>query len=151
MKYLHLVIISGIFIVLAITLFLVMFVTIMPSNVHQSSSFPSGINQIKLNCSKPIGMQMEQIDKSVDVQKAITLAYTSPEFTSKVNQYRNVTYNSFFNDWVTGDPCNTTWKSIEIVFSTTDKNGLARNIQVTEDVNLTRVLNVTDYTSGYFK
>ena len=145
---------------MAVSLFLYVSLTTIPSNVHQSapagqeavsSPFPSETTQVKLDCSKPIGAQMSQIDKSVDVQKAISLAYSSPDFVAKANQYGNVTYNSFFNDWVTGDPCNTIWKSIEVVFSTTDKNGIARNIQVTEDVNMTHVLNVTEYQSGFSK
>ena len=145
---------------MTVALFLYASFTTNPSNVHHSapagqevvsSSFPSETTQVKLDCSKPIGAQMSQIDKSVDVQKAISLAYSSPDFVAKANQYGNVTYNSFFNDWVTGDPCNTIWKSIEVVFSTTDKNGIARNIQVTEDVNMTHVLNVTEYQSGFSK
>lgn len=106
---------------------------------------------IRLDCKKPIGLQMKSIDGSIDVQKATALAYTSPEFVAKVNKYGTVSYNSFFNDWVTGDPCNTIWKSVEMVFSTTDANGYARNIQVSEDVDLTRVLNVTEYQSGFMR
>lgn len=105
--------------------------------------------QIRLDCTKPIGEQMAQIDKSIDVKKAISLAYTSPEFVAKEKQYGTVSYNSFFNDWVAGDPCNTLWKGVEVVFSATDKNGFARNIQVSEDVNLTKVLKVTEYQSGF--
>ena len=106
---------------------------------------------LRLDCNHPIGLQMKSIDESVDVKKAIDLAYTSQEFVSKVNQYGTVYYNSFFNDWITGDPCNTIWQDIEVVFTGYDKNGNSRNIQVTEDIDLTKVLNVTDYGSGYFK
>ncbi|CUR51401.1 exported protein of unknown function [Nitrosotalea devaniterrae] len=106
---------------------------------------------LRLDCHDPIGLQMKSIDESVDVKKAIDLAYTSQEFVSKVNQYGTVYYNSFFNDWITGDPCNTIWQDVEVVFTGYDKNGNSRNIQVTEDIDLTKVLNVTDYGSGYFK
>jgi len=106
---------------------------------------------IKLDCKNPIGIQMNAVNQSVNQTKAISLAYTSQEFLNEVHQYGNVYYNSFFNDWITGDPCNTIWKDVEVVFTGYDKNGLTRNIQVTEDVDLTKVLNVTDYASGYFK
>ena len=106
---------------------------------------------LRLDCHDPIGLQMKSIDESVDVKKAIDLAYTSQEFVSKVNQYGTVYYNSFFNDWITGDPCNTIWQDVEVVFTGYDKNGNSRNIQVTEDIDLTKVLNVTDYGSEYFK
>lgn len=104
---------------------------------------------VKLDCTKPIGLQMKSIDDSIDMQKATALAYSSPEFVSLANKYGTVAQNSFFNDWVAGDPCNTIWKGVEVVFSTIDKNGYARNIQVSEDVDLTRVLNVTEYPSGF--
>lgn len=106
---------------------------------------------LRLDYHDPIGLQMKSIDESVDVKKAIDLAYTSQEFVSKVNQYGTVYYNSFFNDWITGDPCNTIWQDIEVVFTGYDKNGNSRNIQVTEDIDLTKVLNVTDYGSEQFK
>ena len=106
---------------------------------------------IKLDCKNPIGIQMNAVNQSVNQTKAIALAYTSQEFLNEIHRYGNVYYNSFFNDWVTGDPCNTMWKGVEVVFTGYDKNGLTRNIQVTEDVDLTKVLNVTDYASGYFK
>ncbi|MEO9277693.1 MAG: hypothetical protein ABI340_07970 [Nitrososphaera sp.] len=104
---------------------------------------------IILDCKKPIGLQMKTIDESIDVQKAINLAYAYPDFISKVNQYGTVTYNSFFNDWVTGDPCNTIWKGVEMVFTATFDNGTARNIQVSEDIDLSKVLNVTEYQAGF--
>lgn len=105
--------------------------------------------ELRLDCNNPIGSQMKSIDESIDVQKAIHLAYTSPDFISKVNQYGTVTYSSFFNDWVTGDPCNTMWKGVEVVFTATLDNGTARNIQVSEDINLSKVLNVTEYQAGF--
>lgn len=114
----------------------------------------SGMNSsagIKLDCKNPIGNQMNAVNQSVNQTKAIALAYTSQEFLNETHRYGNVYYNSFFNDWITGDPCNTIWKDVEVVFSGYDKNGNARNIQVTEDVDLTKVLNVTDYGSGHFK
>ncbi|MBI1829521.1 MAG: hypothetical protein HY222_04935 [Thaumarchaeota archaeon] len=106
---------------------------------------------IRLDCKNPIGIQMQAVNESVNQTKAIALAYTSQEFLNEIHQYGNVYYNSFFNDWITGDPCNTIWQDVEVVFTGYDKNGLTRNIQVTEDVDLTKVLNVTDYASGYFK
>ena len=106
---------------------------------------------LKLDCKNPIGIQMQAINESVNQTKAIALAYTSQDFLNRVHQYGTVSYNSFFNDWIAGDPCNTIWKDVEIVFSGYDKNGIARNIQITEDVDLTKVLNVTDYGVSSFK
>lgn len=105
---------------------------------------------IKLDCSKPIGIQVAQINKSVNVQKAIALAYTSTAFVAKVKQYGNVSYSFFYNDWFPDESCNAYWKGVEVMFTTTDKNG-SRNIQVSEDINLTKVLNVTDFQVGFSK
>ncbi|MDE1843910.1 MAG: hypothetical protein KGI10_01115 [Thaumarchaeota archaeon] len=100
---------------------------------------------LRLDCKIPMGIQMRAINESVNQTKAIALAYTSQEFLNESQQYGNLYYNSFFNDWITDDPCNTIWKDVELVFTGYDKNGNSRNIQVTEDIDLTKVLNVTNY------
>lgn len=109
------------------------------------------IKGIKLDCTKPIGLQMQEIDKSINQTKAIALAYTSQEFLSKSNQYSSLHFNSIFNEWITGDPCNTVWKGVNVIFSGNNQESIVINIQVTEDVNLTKVLNVTEYESGFAK
>ena len=87
---------------------------------------------------------MEEINISVNVKKAIALAYTSPEFLSKVKQYGNVSYMSFYNDLFPDQSCNAYWKGIEVMFTTNDKNG-DRNIQVYEDIHLTKVIKIEDF------
>ncbi|MDE1812974.1 MAG: hypothetical protein KGH85_08960, partial [Thaumarchaeota archaeon] len=72
---------------------------------------------------------MSQIDKTVNVTKAIALSYTSSEFTDKVKQYGNVSYNYFNNDWFSSESCHTYWNGTEVMFTANDKNG-SRNIQV---------------------
>ena len=129
-----------------------------PSNiVDQLRLARTGLNPInstagiRLDCKNPIGMQMQAVNNSINQTRAIELAYASQEFLNEIHQYGNVYYNSFFNDWITGDPCNTIWKDVEVVFTGYDKNGQTRNIQVTEDVDLTKVLNVTDYGASSFR
>ena len=110
----------------------------------------STIEGIKLDCTKPLGLQMLEIEISINQTKAIALAYTSQEFLSKSNQYgSSLHFNTIFNGWIIGDPCNIVWKSVNVIFSGNNQNGDPRNIQVTEDVNLTKVLDVTDYASGF--
>jgi len=108
-----------------------------------STQFPIQ-HAIKLNCTKPFQAQMEEINISVNVKKAIALAYTSPEFLSKVKQYGNVSYMSFYNDLFPDQSCNAYWKGIEVMFTTNDKNG-DRNIQVYEDIHLTKVIKIEDF------
>jgi hypothetical protein len=99
---------------------------------------------IKLNCTESFGAQMERIDSSVNVKKAIASAYSSPEFLSKVKQYGNVSYSSFYNNLFPDESCNAYWKGVEVMFTANDKNG-SRTIQVSEDITLTTVLKVEDF------
>ncbi|MHB8601892.1 MAG: hypothetical protein ACYC9R_04555, partial [Nitrosotalea sp.] len=108
-----------------------------------STEFPIQ-HAIKFNCTKPFQAQMEEINTSVNVQKAIALAHSSPEFLSKVKQYGNVSYMGFYNDLFPDQSCNAYWKGVEVMFTTNDKNG-TRNIQVYEDINLTKVIKIEDF------
>lgn len=107
-------------------------------------------NAIMIDCSTNVLLHISQIDKTVNVTKAIALAYTSPEFAAKVKQYGNVSYNNFLNDWFSSESCHTYWNGTEVMFTTNDKNG-SRNIQVSEDINLTKVLKVKDFQVGFSK
>ncbi|MGI0069544.1 MAG: hypothetical protein ACREAN_04730, partial [Nitrosopumilaceae archaeon] len=78
---------------------------------------------IMIDCTGRVVIHMAQIDKTVNVQKAIDLAYTSPEFVSKVKQYGNVSYYGFYNDWLSSESCHTYWYGTEVMFTTNEKNG----------------------------
>ncbi len=99
---------------------------------------------VMIDCSTPVNLHMSQIDKSVNVTKAIALAYTSPEFLAKVKQYGNLSYFGFYNDWFSSASCHTYWNGTEVMFASSAKSG-TRNIQVSEDINLTKVLKVNDF------
>ncbi|MGI0074129.1 MAG: hypothetical protein ACREA3_10005 [Nitrosotalea sp.] len=105
---------------------------------------------IMIDCTGRVVIHMAQIDKTVNVQKAIDLAYTSPEFVSKVKQYGNVSYYGFYNDWLSSESCHTYWYGTEVMFTTNEKNG-SRNIQVSEDINLTKVIKVSDFQASTTK
>jgi hypothetical protein len=120
-----------------------------PASMFTSMQIPIQ-TAIMIDCSTMVQPHISQIDKTVNVTKAITLAYTSPEFAAKVKQYGNVSYNYFYNDWFSSESCHTYWNGTEIMFTTNDKNG-SRNIQVSEDINLTKVLNVKDFQVGLRK
>ncbi|MDE1863703.1 MAG: hypothetical protein KGI33_12455, partial [Thaumarchaeota archaeon] len=118
------------------------------SNGTSSSQFASAefpiLHAIKLNCTETFGTQMAKITSSVNVTRAIALAKSSPEFQSKVRQYGSVTYTDFYNDLYPAQSCDSYWKGIEVMFTANSENG-TRNIRVTEDVGLTKVLKVEDF------
>lgn len=120
-----------------------------PSSMFTSMQIPIQ-TAIMIDCSTNVLLHVSQIDKTVNVTKAIALAYTSPEFTAKVKQYGNVSYNYFQNDWFSSASCHTYWNGTKVMFTTNDKNG-SRNIQVSEDINLTKVLKVNDFQVGFNK
>jgi hypothetical protein len=99
---------------------------------------------IMIDCSTLVNLHMVQIDKSVNVTKAITLAYNSPEFLAKVMQYGDLSYFGFYNDWFSSASCHTYWNGTEVMFASSAKSG-TRNIQVSEDINLTKVLRIRDF------
>ncbi|MDE1766842.1 MAG: hypothetical protein KGI27_11315 [Thaumarchaeota archaeon] len=103
-------------------------------------------NAIMIDCSgERVDLHMKQIDKTVNVTKAVALAYRSPEFLSKIKQYGNVSYSGFYNDWFSSESCHTYWNGTEVMFATKDNSTSTRNIQVTEDINQTKVLKVRDF------
>ncbi|MDE1816250.1 MAG: hypothetical protein KGI11_06805, partial [Thaumarchaeota archaeon] len=103
-------------------------------------------NAIMIDCSgERVQLHMAQIDKTVNATKAVALAYTSPEFLSKVKQYGNVSYSGFYNDWFSSESCHTYWNGTEVMFGAKDDSNGTRNIQVTEDINQTKVLKVSDF------
>lgn len=118
------------------------------SNGTSSSQFASAefpiLHAIKLDCTEPFGTQMAKITGSVNVTRAIALAKSSPEFQSKIRQYGSVTYTDFYNDLYPAQSCDSYWKGIEVMFTANSENG-TRNIRVTEDVGLTKVLKIEDF------
>ncbi len=120
-----------------------------PTSMFTSMQIPIQ-TAIMIDCSTNVLLHVSQIDKTVNVTKAIALAYTSPEFTAKVKQYGNISYNYFNNDWFSSASCHTYWNGTEVMFTANDKNG-SRNIQVSEDINLTKVLKVKDFQVGFSK
>ncbi|MDE1841649.1 MAG: hypothetical protein KGI09_07185 [Thaumarchaeota archaeon] len=103
-------------------------------------------NAIMIDCSgMRVQLHMTQIDKTVNVTKAVALAYSSPEFLSMIKQYGNVSYSGFYNDWFSSESCHTYWNGTEVMFATKDNSNSTRNIQVTEDINQTKVLKVRDF------
>ena len=103
-------------------------------------------NAIMIGCSgERVQLHMAQIDKTVNATKAVALAYTSPEFLSKVKQYGNLSYSGFYNDWFSSESCHTYWNGTEVMFGAKDDSNGTRNIQVTEDINQTKVLKVSDF------
>ncbi|MDE1764727.1 MAG: hypothetical protein KGI27_00490 [Thaumarchaeota archaeon] len=108
-----------------------------------SAGFPVQ-RAIRLNCTESFGSQMEKINRSVNVTKAIALAHDSPEFLSKEKQYGSVSYMGFYNDLYPAQSCSSYWKGVEVMFSADTGNGTT-NIRVTEDIGLTRVLKVEDF------
>ena len=99
---------------------------------------------IKLNCTETFGEQVARINSSVNATKAIALAYSSPEFQSKARQYGDVTYEGIHNDLFPSQSCDSYWKDVEVMFTANTENG-TRNIRVTEDIGLTKVLKVEDF------
>lgn len=110
------------------------------------------LNGIKFDCKKPIGLQMDATYKYLNQTKAIEFAKTSPQFQSLSDKYDILNFNSIWNGFITGDPCNAYWQNVNVVFSGNrhDEN-YTWNVQVTEDPSLTRILNITEYQSGFAK
>jgi hypothetical protein len=111
--------------------------TVLPS-VNAQSQLPSG------SCSSISKKEIHDKATSLDNSKAKLMAENSNNFKTKI-QGHGYRFNSIFNTWsLDKTSCNLTWKTTNIVYSFNDTKGSMKNIVVTEDPALTKIISVTE-------
>lgn len=104
------------------------------------------------DCASRIEQEMKAQDSAIDRTRAISLAENSPEFQSHVS---GLTYDfsSVFSEG-SGDPStcsNYRINNVNVVFIAKNlTSGSSRNVVVTEDPALTKVMSVTEQDPVYF-
>lgn len=90
------------------------------------------------SCDSQVNQQTASISSGLNNSRAITLALQSPSL-QKAAAGQDYKFISIFNLWSFNTSCEVTgWKSVNVVFATS-----SRNIVVSENPQLTSVLNVT--------
>lgn len=113
-------------------------VTVLPSVNAQKSQLSSD------SCATMIKKEIHDKATSLDDSKAKFMAKNSNDFKIKT-QGHDYRFNSIFNTWALDNVnCNLTWKTTNVVYSFNDTNGSLKNIVVTEDPALTKIISVTE-------
>ena len=103
------------------------------------------VAQSNNDCNGILEEKMQEQGRSVNQQKAIDLAQSDFSLRMKI-LFGGYQFNSIFNTWSFDKDCNLTWKDVNVVFQSGDTN-----IVVSEDPQLTKVINVTEqYHTGHF-
>jgi hypothetical protein len=121
---------------LVIGLIVLLPMTVLP-NVNASS--------LTKDCIRKMTIAMHSKASSLDNEKAIALASTSPEFKSKIldNKSRFV---SIFNTWnLDKVNCGVIWRDVNIAYLVTDANGNMKTSIVTLDPTLSKIIGVKMY------
>jgi hypothetical protein len=86
---------------------------------------------------------MHKKSSSIDGSKALNFAIAQNEFVEKVHGY-NYTYLAISPGWTFDSHCKTSLKGVDVEFAVYGEKGYVKNIIVTEDPTLTKVVNIVE-------
>lgn len=101
-------------------------------------------------CQTKMTDAMHSKAATMNTAKAISMAERDIEFTSKTEGY-NRAFNSIINTWSLDTVnCDVTWKDINVAYSLSDEKGYVKNVVVTLDPSLTKVISTSEHVGGQY-
>lgn len=103
------------------------------------------------DCTEQVSNEMHSNDSLIDKSKAITLATQDKDYLSRTQTY-TTKFHSVFNIWKL-DTVNchaTELQSINVVYNLYDASQYVKNVVVTLDPTLSRVLSVSEYVGAFY-
>jgi hypothetical protein len=114
-------------------------------NAEQNTTTP-----LSQDCLDKAEVSVHSQSAQLDAAKAESMAVNSGEFQDRVKGYTPI-FNSIFHDWtVDRTNCAAIWNDVNVVYFLNDTNGYAKNLVITLDPGLTKIMKVDEYKSVKF-
>lgn len=120
--------------------------TVLP-NINAAESNTATISD---DCTHRMSNEMHAKAATLDEAKAISLGSVDVNFKSAIQGYDS-TFATVFNTWhLNKIDCTVSWNDVNVGYVLSDSNGYVKNVVVTLDPSLTKVIGINSYVAPHF-